>query len=78
MIVEYKVGDKVICINDASSFGNNIRKGKIYVVTKLEESFPDKICIDGDIKGVYAFFKNENFMSIKEIRKEKLKKIWKG
>lgn len=76
--MEYKVGDKVICVNDAEILCYNIRKGKTYVVTKLIESFPNKICVNDDIAGFYAFFKNENFMSIKEIREEKLKKIWKS
>jgi len=84
----FKIGDKVVCIDDNKSHGLNI--DKIYLVTEIDGLF---IMIDDDYNnylGIGTITINNNssialarkyyhhisrFISIKESRKKKINKI---
>ena len=65
----YKVGDKVICVNDIEGIGFDLIKGNIYTIC-FATHFDDCISLE-EIDGIWSIsrFKPYNY------RKEKLKKI---
>lgn len=72
--VGHKVGDKVICINSDHS-GKELTKGNFYIIEKIYhlegKEMCDVICDQGYVSD---FFLNR-FLTIKEYRKLKLKKL---
>lgn len=67
----FKQGDKVICIDECESL--DIFLNKEYTVEYYSEK--DKCITLIETQFVYDVDENINFMTIKEYRKEKIKKI---
>ena len=72
-----KVGDKVICINDRNSIGlksSSYTKGKWYDVIDTGYDSNHQFYIKSD-HGLHPAVLRQNFISLEEIRNNKLKEI---
>jgi len=67
----FKVGDKVICIENDETL--DVFLNNVYTVEYYSEK--DKLISLIETQYLYDVYENCNFITIKEYRKEKLKKI---
>lgn len=81
---EPKIGDKVYYHTDFIEFDTKYHRGKFYEVTCFGECWPHTMGVKGDtavwLNNCYLGFKypkefDMHFYNLKELRKEKLKKL---
>jgi hypothetical protein len=74
---KFKVGDRIVCVNDVI-VGDYLVLNKVYVVKDFffDEDFRGEFINFVKVQGVNKFFSFERFISLKEYRRRKLKKIY--
>ena len=64
----FKVGDKVVCVNNEGDVG--LTMGKIYIITSTHETI-----VVNDLNEDVGYFEYR-FISLQEYRKQKIEKIY--
>lgn len=70
----FRVGDRLICIDDIDSPGNSLTKNVIYTISRVNEEIDGSYYIG--LREVSSFsFCSNRFVSVVKYRREKLNKL---